>query len=137
MGGKRPGMDTRSKIVTRAGGLTSGGIDRGQLTVVTGYFDPLLAWHARELSRIAQNTRQSPAKLVVIVLPLEGELLPQMARAILVASLRMVDYVLIAENGDLDSLFAEIKPAEIVRLDDADSRRRIELMDHVRSRQIR
>jgi glycerol-3-phosphate cytidylyltransferase-like family protein len=121
-------MDTRSKIVDTP---ACHGI--GQLTIVSGYFDPLLAWHARELERI----RKGAGLLAVVVLPLAGELLPQRARAELAAALRMVDYVLIADNGDLDRLFAELTPVEIVRLEEDDLRRRGELMDHVRQRQIR
>lgn len=121
-------MDTRTKIVDAS-------VCRGcaRLTVVTGYFDPLLAWHARELGRI----RAGADGLAVIVLPLAGELLSQAARATIVAALRMVDYVLIPNNGDVDRLFAELKPSEIVRLEDDDFQARIELMEHVRSRQIR
>jgi glycerol-3-phosphate cytidylyltransferase-like family protein len=118
-------MDTRDKIVD-----ASGCRGEGRLVAVTGYFDPLLAWHARELESISQRA----GAIAAIVLPLTGELLPPRARAELVAALRMVDYVLIAENGDLDGLFAELKPVEIVRLEDEDFRRRGELMDHVRQR---
>jgi glycerol-3-phosphate cytidylyltransferase-like family protein len=133
VGGVRAGirlgnMDTRKKIVD-----ASHCRGKGRLVAVTGYFDPLLAWHARELERI----RERAGALVVILLPLSGELLPLRGRAELVAALRMVDYVLIAENGDSDGLFAEIEPVEIVRLESDDFRRRGELMDHVRSRQIR
>jgi hypothetical protein len=117
-------MDSRNKIVGASG---CGG---WRLAAVTGYFDPLLAWHAGELERI----RERAGALAVVVLPLAGELLPLPARAELVAALRMVDYVLIAENGDLDRFFAELKPAEIVRLEGEDLRRRGELMDHVRRR---
>ena len=121
-------MDTRDKIVD-----ASKCRGKGRLLAVTGYFDPLLAWHARELEGIAERA----GSLVVILLPLTGELLPPRARAQLVAALRVVDYVLIAENGDVDGLFAEIKPAEIVRLESDDFRRRAEFMEHVRHRQIR
>jgi bifunctional ADP-heptose synthase (sugar kinase/adenylyltransferase) len=116
-------LNTRSKIVDAA--ACSG---NGPVTVVTGYFDPLLAWHARELERI----RGGAGAIAVVVLPLAGELLPQRARAVLVAALRMTDYVLIADNEDLDRLFAELKPVEIVRLEDDDLRRRGELIAHVR-----
>jgi bifunctional ADP-heptose synthase (sugar kinase/adenylyltransferase) len=121
-------MDTRSKIVDAASIRGA-----GPLAAVTGYFDPLLAWHADELERI----RRRAGALAAIVLPFAGELVPLRARAELVAALRMVDYVLIAENGGLDRLVAEIRPVEIVRLEDDDLRRRGELMDHVRRRQIR
>jgi bifunctional ADP-heptose synthase (sugar kinase/adenylyltransferase) len=128
MGGIRAGMDTRDKIASAA----AAGAQK-RLTVVTGYFDPLLAWHARELERI----REEGGVLAVIPLPLAGELLPLRARAELVAALRMVDYVLIAENGDWERLIAEVKPAEIVRLEEDDLCRRDELIEHVRRRQIR
>ena len=49
----------------------------------------------------------------------------------------MIDYVLVADNEDLDRLLAELKPAEIVRLDNDDLRRRGELIEDVRRRQIR
>jgi hypothetical protein len=103
------------------------------VTVVTGYFDPLLAWHARELERIHGRA----GAIAVVVLPLAGELLPQHARAVLVAALRMIDYVLVADNEDLDGLLVALKPAEIVRLEDDDLRRRGELIEHVRGQQIR
>jgi glycerol-3-phosphate cytidylyltransferase-like family protein len=121
-------MDTRTKIVEAS-------VCRGfaRLAVVAGYFDPLLAWHARTL----ESVRACAGGLAVIVLPLPGELLSQAARATVVAALRMVDYVLIPENGDVDRLFAELKPSEIVRLEDDDFHARIQLMEHVRSRQIR
>jgi len=121
-------VNTRSKIVDAAACRSN-----GPVTVVTGYFDPLLAWHARELESI----RGRAGALAVVVLPLPGELLPQHARAVLVAALRMIDYVLVADNEDLDRLLAELKPAEIVRLDNDDLRRRGELIEHVRRQQIR
>ena len=81
-----------------------------------------------------EGIRAGAGALAVVVLPLDGELLPQSARAELVAALRVVDYVVIGDNGDLDRLFAELKPAQIVRLEDDDFRRRGQLMEHVRSR---
>jgi bifunctional ADP-heptose synthase (sugar kinase/adenylyltransferase) len=116
-------VNTRSKIVDAA--AFSG---NGPVIVITGYFDPLLAWHARELESI----RGRAGAIAVVVLPLVGELLPQRARAVLVAALRVIDYVLIADNEDLDRLFAELKPVEIVRLEGDDLRRRGELIEHVR-----
>jgi hypothetical protein len=116
-------VNTRSKIVDAAACGSN-----GPVTVVTGYFDPLLAWHAQELEGI----RGRAGTVAVIVLPLAGELLPQRARAVLVAALRMIDYVLIADNEDLGRLFAELKPIEIVRLEDDDLRRRGDLIEHVR-----
>jgi len=61
---------------------------------VTGYFDPLLAEHVR---RLAQNTAPGQLLVVEIANP-ESPLLPQRARAELVAALSMVDYVVLG-NG--------------------------------------
>jgi bifunctional ADP-heptose synthase (sugar kinase/adenylyltransferase) len=121
-------VNTQIKIVGAAACRS-----KGPVIVVTGYFDPLLAWHARELESIRGRARA----IAVVVLPLAGELLPQRARAVLVAALRVIDYVLIVDNEDLDKLFAELKPVEIVRLEDVDLCRRGELIEHVRRQQIR
>ena len=77
-------MDTRSKI------LNADAAPRA-CTVVTGAFDVLLAADARELAEIRASHPNRP--LLVVVLPLPAPLLPQRARAELVAALRMVDYV--------------------------------------------
>ena len=61
---------------------------------VTGYFDPLLAEHVR---RLREHTAPGQILVVEIVDP-EKPLLPQRARAELVAALAMVDYVLLG-NG--------------------------------------
>jgi hypothetical protein len=116
-------VNTRCKIVDAAGCC-----GKGPVTLITGYFDPLLAWHAQA----CESVRRRAAAIAVVVLPLAGELLPQRARAVLVAALRATDYVLIADNKDLERLFAELNPVEIVRLEDDDLRRRGELIDHVR-----
>jgi hypothetical protein len=98
--------------------------------VVTGYFDPLLAAHARELAAL-------PRPLLVAVMPLAGELLSQRARAELVAGLRVVDYVVVAENTNTDALCERLRPARVVRLEAADARRTRQLMQHVREAQTR
>ncbi|HUA86343.1 MAG TPA: hypothetical protein VMB85_20945 [Bryobacteraceae bacterium] len=78
-------MDTRSKIVGEAEARRIA----GQATVVRGYFDPLLAWHAE---RLTEAKREGTALLVVIAPP-ENPILAARARAELVAGLRVVDYV--------------------------------------------
>ena len=95
-----------------------------------GYFDVLLAAHARELAALSRP-------LLVIVLPREGELLGQRARAELVAGLRMVDYVVISPDATVDPLCDRLRPARIVRMEDVHIRRTRELMQHVRNRQSR
>ena len=79
-------MDTRGKIidVAEASRLADGGA-----TVVSGYFDPLVAWHAERLGALE---RDATLLLVVIASP-RHPILPARARAELVASLRVVDYV--------------------------------------------
>jgi bifunctional ADP-heptose synthase (sugar kinase/adenylyltransferase) len=99
-------------------------------TLVTGYFDALLAGHARGLSAL-------PHPLLVAVLPLSGELMSQRARAEMVAGLRVVDYVVIADTADPDALCERLQPAQIVRMEAADELRTHQLREHVRNRQTR
>ena len=62
---------------------------------VAGYFDPLLAEHVRRLRECAK-----PHEILVVeVMNPEAPLLPQQARAELVAALSMVDYVVLG-NGE-------------------------------------
>ena len=61
---------------------------------VSGYFDPLLAEHVRRL----RDSKKPGELLVVEVVDPDQPLLPQRARAELVAALAMVDYVVLG-NG--------------------------------------
>jgi hypothetical protein len=114
-------MDTRTKIVGAAA------VPAGA-TVVTGTFDVVRAEDARELEAIGRP-------LAVVVLPLDGELLSQRARAELAAGLRMVDYVLIADDSHPESLLALLRPARVVRLEAVHAARKRQLMEHVHRRQ--
>jgi hypothetical protein len=116
-------MDTRSKII--AADTAPPGC-----TVVSGYFDVLLAADAHDLAAL-------PRPLLIIVLPLAGELLPQQARAELAAALRMVDYVVIADGADTDALCERLRPARVARMEAAGGERTRQLKQHVRNRQIR
>jgi len=122
-------MDTRSKILTLAEGASLA----GPLAMVTGYFDILRAAHIRDLEEL--HGRVGGAKLLAVVLPERGEILPQRARAELVAALRVIDYVVIAEAAEADRLADSLNPVEIVRLEAADPRRARELREHVHRRQ--
>jgi len=126
MGEIRPRMDTRSKILTLAAALEL----RPPVAIATGYFDVLRVGDARELARV----RHHP--LLVVVLPLGGEILSQRARAELVAALRVVDYVVTADDGDVERLVTGLRPLEFVRLEAAEARRASELIEHVHRRQI-
>ena len=123
-------MDTREKIVA-PGALTGRNV-----TLATAYFDPLLAWHSERLAKI----RESADTLAAAVLPLEDELLSQRARAELAAALRVIDYVLIAPGRDSNAVedwIRALQPAQVLRLEEEDRRRRAEWIADVRSRQIR
>jgi len=101
--------------------------------LVIGYFDVLRAEHARDLTEARERT--GAQSVLVVVLPLASEIVPQAARAGMVAALRMVDYVLPAESEDWESLSGALQPVEIVRLEEADTRRTRQLIEHVHRRQ--
>ena len=119
-------MDTRSKIVNAEAAPRA-------CTVVTGAFDVLLAADARELAEIRASHPDRP--LLVVVLPLPDPLLPRRARAELAAALRMVDYVVIADDAATDVLLDALQPAQLVRLEEAQAVRKRQLMEHVHRRQ--
>lgn len=123
-------MDTRSKIIA---GKPASIAD--PVVVVTGYFDILRAEHARELQSIRERT--GARTLLVIVLPAASSIVPPRARAELVAALRMVDYVVSANDADIQAMIDTFHPTEVVRLEAADERRTRQWMDDVRRRQTR
>jgi hypothetical protein len=120
-------MDTRNKILTLHAALR---LPRGSLTLVAGSFDALRAAHARELATLSRP-------VLAVILPLANELVPQAARAEMAAALRVVDYVVIAGNRDLDALIEALVPRELVRMAAADAARVQQLIEHVHRRQIR
>jgi glycerol-3-phosphate cytidylyltransferase-like family protein len=124
-------MDTRTKILTpdAAPALEP----TRPLLLVTGCFDILRADLARELAEARQRTQAQT--LAVVVQPWAPEILPLAARAEMAAALRVVDYVFIAQDEDLDSLASSLQPIEIIHLEEADSRRRRQLIEHVKRRQ--
>jgi len=103
------------------------------LTAVTGYFDALRAAHVRDLQRARSLAPAQP--LLAVVLAGSRAWLDQRARAELVAALRVVDYVVTADERDLDRMIATFPPSQLVRLEASDERRSAELRDHVRRRQ--
>jgi hypothetical protein len=123
-------MNTRQKIV---GPEALRGLGA---TLVTAYFDPMLAWHAERLAEIRPRSRA----LAACILPLAGELFAQSARAEMSAALRVIDYVLISpgrDPGETDAFIRSLEPSRVIRLEDEDLRRRAELIVDVRSRQNR
>jgi bifunctional ADP-heptose synthase (sugar kinase/adenylyltransferase) len=120
-------VDTRTKILS-PDSLDAVRSATRRMKVVIGYFDPLLAAHARRLAEL----REPDQALVVIVRDLEGSLLPLRARAELVAALGVVDWVIPA--GDPEAVIEALAPEEVVREEQADLERRQELIRHVRAR---
>lgn len=118
-------MDTRTKIVS-ARSLPV--MVSGPVNLVTGYFDVLRASHIRALQELKHG------RLAVAVRPHPCTVLPLQARAELVAALRMVDYVVTADDRELDALVRALEPAQVVHLDDADRDRAAELKRNVHSR---
>ena len=89
-------MDTRTKIIEFAAALAIA--QDHPVRWVTGYFDPMLAQHARRIREFVTDSRQ----LIVVVTNPPRPLLPQRARAELVAALAGVDYV-VMKPGDMPS----------------------------------
>lgn len=118
-------MDSREKIVPaeevieRAREARTRG---ARVTLVRGYFDPLLAEHARRLSELAEG-----GWLAVAVADPPAPILPARARAELVAALRVVDCVVL---GDADAIGADAVIDE--RAEDA--RRREVFVERVKAR---
>jgi len=119
-------MDTRDKILTAEAARAL----PGPLAIVTGYFDLLRAEHARELAAIRQ--RIGERTLVAVVLPYAAEVFDIHARARMVAALRTIDYVVIAE--DADALLAALHPQAVLHMEAEDIRRNRELVARIRGR---
>jgi bifunctional ADP-heptose synthase (sugar kinase/adenylyltransferase) len=102
-------MDTRNKIINPETALR---LDRQRLVVAAGAFDVLQAAQARFLETI----RPPDGTLLVVVwndASLPQPILPERARAQLVAALRSVNYVVIAaRGGELETLVKWAVPEE-------------------------
>jgi bifunctional ADP-heptose synthase (sugar kinase/adenylyltransferase) len=123
-------VDTRTKILTPAA-VASLDLPRPVL-LATGRFDILRVELARGLA--AARERSGARSLVAVVQPIEGEYAPLDARAEMAAALRMVDYVVIAQDGDVASLAASLQPVEMIHLEGAEAQRARQLIEHVRRR---
>lgn len=115
-------MDTRSKILSPAEAVLR--LQRfGGGAVVSGFFDPLLAAHARRL----ESVREAGVPLAVIVNDPPVPILPLRARAELVAALSAVDIVIVPDGSPL--------PDVSLRFDGRDAEDRARFVEHVRARQ--
>lgn len=108
-------MDTRDKIVPLDQVVAA------PVLWVRGFFDPLLAEHARRLAALARPGQ----RLAVLIADPPRPLLPAAARAELVAALESVDYVVL-ENG----------AASVAVIDLADAGVTEELIARVLRRQV-
>jgi bifunctional ADP-heptose synthase (sugar kinase/adenylyltransferase) len=125
-------VDTRTKIIKLEEACA---LARGSQNAVlaTGYFDVLLAAHAREFDRVRESL---PDAVIFVALGTpEQPLLDVRARAEMVAALAMVDYVVSLEDRQMDSLLAAFRAEHIVRLEAAHEQRMRELIQHVHRRQ--
>jgi hypothetical protein len=111
-------MDTRKKIIDAA---QAASIAAAGATVVSGYFDPLIASHAERLAKL----KPADSKLLVLIATPANAILPAAARAELVAGLRAVDYVAELADG--------VVP--LIRLEQEDDERYRALLQHVHARQ--
>ena len=112
-------------------------IDRtGKLTVIIGYFDPMTAAHARRIIELRRELRRNTGRIAVIVTDPPDPILPQRARAELVAALRTVDYVVAAMHNTSAEIVARLQPDEVIQEEAADLRRTQELIAHVHRRQV-
>lgn len=128
-------MDTRQKIVCPEEALLLAAILSSQgraITVVTGIFDVLLAAHAQALEEVRQNT--GSAVLMVVLLPCADCLLAESARAELVASVSVVDYVIIAREPCPDDLIRLLGAETVISREGLDEAERRRLIDHVQRR---
>ena len=111
-------MDTRGKII---GASQATRIAQSGATVVSGYFDPLVAVMADQL----QKLKQDGLPLLVLIRTPKDAILPARARAELVAGLRVVDYVCDVEP--------DIRPAVV--LETEHEKELGQLIQHVHARQ--
>jgi bifunctional ADP-heptose synthase (sugar kinase/adenylyltransferase) len=119
-------LDTRQKILSPEEIPA-----RDNLTVIAGHFDPMTAAHARRINELNRSDR----RIVVIVTDPPAPILPQRARAELVAALQAVDYVIAAMDNTCAEVIARLQPDEVIQEEAADLRRTQELIAHVRGRQ--
>jgi glycerol-3-phosphate cytidylyltransferase-like family protein len=127
-------VDTRNKILNHDVALRVARQIRnseGRLRVVTGYFDPVVAAHARRLAELATaNTT-----LMAVVVSHPNCLMDDRSRAEMLAALRVVDYVVLPGNLGISELLDRMEPDALCREEEADERRTAELTSRIRERQ--
>jgi len=126
-------VDTRNKIISlrEAEEVAVREQNRGKRLVVdVGYYDPVIAEHARRL----ESLRGDECVLLAVVVDPPAPLLGTRARAELVAALRAVDYVAMTESQSLAEFLALLKGTTINRSEQTDLELRQRLIEHVHAR---
>lgn len=100
--------------------------------IVTGYFDPLQVDHARRLNMI----RASHDCIVVLLADPPNPVLDSRSRAQLVASLGMIDYVVLPQECASSANFERTSDISVYGEEAADESRFECLVRHVHERQI-
>jgi hypothetical protein len=111
-------LDTRTKIIDAA---QAARIAQAGATIVSGYFDPMVAAHAERLTTL----KRPGAPLLVLISTPADPILCALARAQLVAALSVVDYVCDAPGGLTAQIALEREHTELVS----------QLIDRVHARQ--
>ncbi len=127
-------MDTRTKIVSLDAAVEFARRERAagrRITLVTGWFDPVVAPHARRLAELAGDG----AGLFVAVTDPAEPVLPPRARAELVAAQRVVCQVILSGGSGLPAIEAALQPDSVIHEERSDTQRVRELIRHVQSRQ--
>ena len=119
-------MDTRTKIIDieRAAAI------EGPVKLVAGHFDVLTPQLQARLSEL-----KDAATLLAAVTDPPEPLLSSRARVELAASLTAVDFVVALDGVSLDDAIRRIRPAQVVREEEADLQRARNLIEHVLRRQ--
>lgn len=126
-------MDTRAKVIHAEAALEAARRVRAsgkRVKLMRGYFDPLLAAHARWIREFAEPG----SALFVRICEPPHPILPARARAELVAAVGMVDYVILSEAPASAGLPDGLEPDEIERKEAVDQRLTDALIQHVQSR---
>jgi len=127
-------VDTRTKVLSarEASAVARRLHEEGKtLNLAVGYFDPVLAAHARRL----KGAREGAASLAVVIADPPRPILPARARAELVAALEAADYVVLPGDEPLEGLVARLDGAEVLRGEAADLELTEKLIQHVHTRQ--
>lgn len=127
-------MDTRNKILTTAQALSliQGLRAEGrEVSITTGYFDPLTPSHVRRLQRLGSRS----CHLVVIVTDPPDPILPLRARAELAAAVAAAGTVVPVGVEELEAFLSRLPFPPLERGEDEDLTIRQELIRHVHCRQ--